>query len=194
MGLLMGVGAGLDRLHSRTGDRHVVSDLAETLGLNALWGIEFIEHNDRTPETPGATGNAILSNVPLLNARIVRHTAVFDWKRIGRFTDEERDGQRMSLIADTVINGDLIVRVVSTHLESRADGSNRAKQMKEIIEALGSDPIPLIIGGDMNEQAQGAMFNNLATGGYHNAFTGNHDNTGNCVTHNDRPPVVLDEN
>jgi len=181
----------VDRLHSRTGDRHVARDLAETLGLNAVWGVEFAEHNDRTPETPGATGNAILSNVPLRNARIVRHTAMFDWKKIGRFTDEERDGQRMSLVADVVIGNDVVASVVSTHLESRTDGAGRAKQMKEIIKAIGGNPIPTIIGGDMNEQAHGALFDDIEAGGFFNAFPDNHDKTGDCIVKDNGQPSCM---
>jgi len=111
-----------DRWHSRTSDRHTARNLAERLGLTMAYGAEFVEYSDKTPDRQGASGNAILCNCALRDARIVRHTIAYDWKKFGKFTDSARDGGRMALIADVPVGYGAVVRVVSAHLENRSDG------------------------------------------------------------------------
>ncbi|MFH1538507.1 MAG: endonuclease/exonuclease/phosphatase family protein [bacterium] len=163
----------VDRHFSRTNDENLAAKMAGELKMNYAYGVEFVELNDETPETQGVTGNAILSRLPISNTKVVRHSEQYEWG--------VRGGSRSALVADIGLPDGKSIRVVSAHLENRADNEGRAAQMDEIIEAVKDSEIPVTIGGDLNETAGGPMFKRLAEAGFENAFRKDSTTTCDCT-------------
>lgn len=180
-----------DRNHTRSGDVNVALELAKRLKMNYAYGVEFVDFTDETPETQGTSGNAILTKLPISNTAVLRHTAAFDWSKPAMFSDKPRDGGRIALLADVEIAPGKSIRVVSAHLENRANAAGRAMQMDEIIAALKDVKIPAAIAGDLNEGAGTPMFERLKKAGYFNAFENDTTNTGGCQMQKDGPPLCL---
>jgi endonuclease/exonuclease/phosphatase family metal-dependent hydrolase len=141
----------LDRGCSRTQDRHVAWDVAEALGLNFVFAVEFVE----LPREGGPGGtitapcehwNAIFSRYPIGNVRAVRHATQRSWYE----TAEPRYGGRVYIAADVLV-GDAIVHAYVVHFESGVgdDGIRRA-QAEEIAADAKAQPLQLGLGGDLN--------------------------------------------
>ena len=170
----------LDQNHSRTGDRFVARELAETLNMNMVYVPEFIEYNDKTPETQGNIGNAILSPYPLSNLSVIRHHAIYSWTTWGWTRGEPRYGDRVSIGATISLSNGTKIRVYSVHFESTGNPVGRWLQMKEVIDDLEKHKLPSIIGGDFNETALGLMFFLLPGHNINNAFKDDKNSTGFC--------------
>ena len=130
----------------RSGNRCVAREIAEALGLNYAWGLEFIELAD--PEEPkGLHGNAIFSRFPIVWAETFRLPEENNWY----FDRQKRIGGRNAIFAKLSIGGQMI-GVVSIHLENRTDGPGRRRQVRAILdEAERVFPgIPVVMGGDLN--------------------------------------------
>lgn len=122
----------------------------------------------------GLHGNAILSRYPLENVRLIPFAQQgHDWyadekdgvskleelKRdvsnellLSKVRREVRRGGRMMLTAE-IVGADLPggrATVVATHLENRAEPSERRKQLKELLSNIKSIRHPVILAGDMN--------------------------------------------
>jgi len=121
----------------------------------------------------GLHGTAILSRYPIENVRIVRLPVCYDWygqetraaarleqgkrwavhrlfdERIGR---EIRHGGRMALIADLAVPSlpEGKVTVVATHLENRCAPACRRRQMRALLQQIGSIRNPVVLAGDLN--------------------------------------------
>lgn len=123
-------------------------------------------------------GTAILSRYALENVRLVpfkfqghdwyaderKGVAAFErGKRtvservfLEKVTREVRRGGRTTLfadISDPEIPGGRAT-VVAAHLEARTDPKNRARQLRELLDALRDIPHPVILAGDMNTSTQ----------------------------------------
>ena len=158
-----------DRGCSRTGYRNVAAEYARRLGMNYVFGVEFVE----LPRWWGAGlrlrarcehGNAILSRYPLGNVRLMRHRRSRSWhswpQRLLR-VGEPREGGRMALAADVEVGGRYL-RVYSVHFESgRRSELHRVAQAMEVTEDASRSPLPAVIGGDMNA---GAYLHDLRRG------------------------------
>lgn len=148
----------LDRGCSRTGSRDVPREVAEHLGMDGLFGVEFVE----LPRGSGAGGsisetcehgNALYSRFPLGNPGHAFHADNEDWylPPDQRQSGEPRLGGRSYVWADTRV-GDRLVRLVSLHFESRPsswDGT-QASQAAEIADKGLEPGGPALIGGDTN--------------------------------------------
>lgn len=148
-----------DRGCSRTGYRNVARELAAALGMNYIYGVEFVELPRRTGDgvnkisTTCEHGNALMSRYPFAGIRQIRHREAADWyippaERTGG--GQPRLGGRMALSADIVIAGRTI-RFYSVHFESGlGDNDIRASQAAELIRDADAFGGPAVIGGDMN--------------------------------------------
>ncbi|MGE0785338.1 MAG: endonuclease/exonuclease/phosphatase family protein [Sandaracinaceae bacterium] len=138
----------VDRCSARNGTRRAARMLAQAVGGEYVYGIEFVELSiGRT--VGGDTGQAIVSRRPLTGARLLCHSAQFDW-----FTssDEPRLGSRVALHGDVPI-GDTFAHLFAIHLESNDGfGELRAVQTKEILDAAQASACdrPTLVAGDFN--------------------------------------------
>lgn len=148
----------MDNGMARTGQRHPTAEVADTLGMQYAYGIEFIElglGSDTEREfceddfnAKGFHGNAMMASVPLNRSFMLRLWGERLW-----FTDGEqpRLGERFAIGAVIETEAGPFV-AVSTHLESATTAAYRERQVKELIDALDAafPGLPVLIGGDLN--------------------------------------------
>ena len=143
----------------RTRYRDIASEVARSLNLNYVFGMEFQELSEGTATRPAYHGMATLSPWPLSKARIIhfRDQSTF-WKPQWYVPDlpvfQRRLGGRIALVAEATIYGRKVV-TYNLHLESRGDDNLRLRQLNEVI-ADGRkyvDRPRLIIAGAFNMNA-----------------------------------------
>jgi endonuclease/exonuclease/phosphatase family metal-dependent hydrolase len=147
-----------DRGCTRTKYGNVTADWARALGMNYVYGVEFVE----LPRVWGPAGgrmcgrcehgNAVLSRFPLGNARLVRYEKNFSWHSWWQrllYVGEPRLGGRMALAVDVKL-GDRYLHLYSVHFESRGSDVYRPAQARETAEDAVGQPFGSIIGGDFN--------------------------------------------
>ncbi|WP_458790782.1 endonuclease/exonuclease/phosphatase family protein [Yoonia sp. MH D7] len=154
----------VDHGMARTAQRHTAQEMADELGMTYAFGVEFHELDlGGTTELPfcsddfnerGWHGNAILSAVPFEAVTMVRlddHGHWFASDELDADPQQPRVGGRMALMA-IVPRENGPVCVVSTHLESNADGKHRALQFDRLMDAIDvfAPDMPVMIGGDLN--------------------------------------------
>lgn len=154
----------VDHGMSRTSQRHTTQDFAASMGMCYAYGVEFFEMGLGGPterefckddfNEKGWHGNAILSSVPMLRTAMVRLDQSGHWFCESSGADDAeqpRIGGRMALLAELPVDGGTVT-VVSTHLESNADGPFRAQQFEILLDAIEdfSPTGPVLIGGDLN--------------------------------------------
>ena len=130
----------------RSGGRDTTLELAERLGMNAAFGLEFIELvNGEDPK--GFHGNAIFSRWPIRQTRVVRLPEQYNWY----FDRQRRIGGRLAVLAELDVAG-TPVGVGTIHLENRTHGPGRRAQLDAVLaEAERMFPgMPVILGGDLN--------------------------------------------
>jgi endonuclease/exonuclease/phosphatase family metal-dependent hydrolase len=130
----------------RSGGRMVAREIAEALGMNYVYGLEFIELAN--PDDPkGFHGNAIFTCFPVLWSETFRLPEENNWY----FDRQTRIGGRCAVFAKLAV-GTRELGVVSMHLENRTDGAGRRRQLDAVIrEAERVFPgIPVLMGGDLN--------------------------------------------
>lgn len=131
----------------RSGGKDTTKELARRLGLNYVYGLEFIELVNRE-DPKGFHGNAIFSRYPLTRARVVRMPEQNNWY----FDRQRRIGGRLAILAEVDVNGRR-VGMVTVHLENRTDGPGRFAQLHCVLEAAEEffpAGMPVAIGGDLN--------------------------------------------
>lgn len=130
----------------RSGQRDTSAELAERLGLNYVFGLEFIELAN-AEDAKGYHGNAIFSRWPIKKAKVVRLPEQYNWY----FDRQRRIGGRLAILAELDVNGKS-VGVGTIHLENRTHGLGRKIQLETILkEADNMFPgMPVILGGDLN--------------------------------------------
>jgi endonuclease/exonuclease/phosphatase family metal-dependent hydrolase len=137
---------------ARSGNRAVARELARALGLryaflpcylNLAKG-SGLEYHAEGENTLGLHGNAVLSRYPIERLRPIHLKNGTD-KMSGR---EKRLGRQTALAAD-IIFPNYRVTVACVHLDANSSQRHRRDQMRDVVEALGSDS-PAIIGGDWN--------------------------------------------
>jgi len=149
-----------DRGCSRTDYKNVTRDLAKALGMNYVYGVEFMELPRKARlatdvnETLCEHGNAVLSKYPIVGADQIRHKYTQNWyipPGPERNNQEPRLGGCMAVAADIRLPGGLL-RVYSSHLDSGFDKGDdmRASEANEIVSHADGVNGPVIVGGDMN--------------------------------------------
>lgn len=130
----------------RSGGKDTALELAKRLGMNAVFGLEFIELvNGEDPK--GFHGNAIFSRWPIRRAKAVRLPERYNWY----FDRQRRIGGRLAVLAELDAAGKPL-GVGTIHLENRTDGPGRRAQLETVLkeaEAMFPD-MPVILGGDLN--------------------------------------------
>jgi len=175
--LLMGE---MDHGMVRSGNVHTTRKLAEGLGLNYAYGVEFLELTGgelgEREMYPGANewgyhGNAILSRYPMKDVRLLRFPGIEKWYAgVGANEGErvqKRLGGRMALIATINVGRD--ITVVGTHLESSAkDSAARTAETALLLDAIRgyAKKTPVILGGDLNAVPEEEMFRGMRTAGF----------------------------
>ncbi|RME00284.1 MAG: hypothetical protein D6812_10070, partial [Deltaproteobacteria bacterium] len=138
----------------RSGNRNVAAALAEALGMYYCFVPSFFvlcagevgERDHGLPNEEGLYGDAILSRFPILGARNVSLPQIRDYFE----SAEPRLGHQRGVIA-RILLPDGPIDVATTHLEIFASSTERARQLRallEQLEALRSDR--KLVGGDFN--------------------------------------------
>ena len=138
-----------DRGCARTDARNVAWEYAQALGMNHVFGVEFVElpRPGESITAPCEHGNAVLSRYPIGNVVGHRHETNKSWLDS---EGEPRLGGRMAVLADLAV-GEQIVHVQVLHFESDiGDGEFREPQAVELAELGNAQPHTAIIGGDTN--------------------------------------------
>lgn len=163
----------VDNGMSRTGQKNTTAEIAEALGMQYAFGVEFFELNLGGEKERqfckddfnlhGWHGNAALSKVPPKDVAMVRLDDDGHWF-CSKFAnpDELRIGGRMAIaMILPSVDGDICV--VSTHFESNAGTARRERQMIDLIDAIDTfaPNVPVLIGGDLNtgNNIEGADWN-----------------------------------
>ena len=130
----------------RSGGKDTTLELAKRLGMNAAFGLEFIELVNGE-DSKGFHGNAIFSRWPIKRAKAVRLPEQYNWY----FDRQRRIGGRLAVLAELDVAG-TPVGVGAIHLENRTHGPGRRAQMSAVLaEAEAMFPgMPVILGGDLN--------------------------------------------
>ncbi len=154
----------VDHGMARTSQRHTTEAMAQALGMQYAFGVEFHELDLGGPterafcsddfNALGWHGNAVLSSVPFEKVALFRLCDQGHWFAADEGAsdpDQPRLGGRMA-IAAVVPGAERPICVVSTHLESNADAAHRHVQFSQLmnkIDAFAPD-MPVMIGGDLN--------------------------------------------
>lgn len=130
----------------RSGQKDTTKELAEHLGLNYVFGLEFIELVN-SEDAKGHHGNAIFSRWPIKNAKVVRLPEQYNWY----FDRQRRIGGRLAILAELDVNGQSI-GVGTIHLENRTHSEGRKTQLEAILKEADAmfAGMPVILGGDLN--------------------------------------------
>lgn len=140
----------LDAGMARSGNLDTTREIAKALGMNYVFGIEFITRKaGQKGNTQGLHGNAILSRFPLHNCKVVPLPIQFDWFYM---PGDSRLGMRNAILAEAEVAPGKRVGLVSVHLENRATPQERLRQMKFLLDEVEQyfGDLPVLIGGDMN--------------------------------------------
>ena len=136
----------LDDGMKRSGGRQTAREIAEAIGMNYAWGLEFIELAD--PDEPkGLHGNAVFSRYPIVWAETFRLPEENNWY----FDRQKRIGGRNAVFAKLDADG-CEIGAVSMHLENRTDGAGRRRQIRAILDEAERvfGGMPVLMGGDLN--------------------------------------------
>jgi endonuclease/exonuclease/phosphatase family metal-dependent hydrolase len=148
---------------ARSGNVHTVRELAASTGEGYLYGVEFVELDlGGTSEmrlhagernAAGFHGNAIVTGLALEEPCLIPLEESGFWFP-GRKGAQRRIGGRIALAA-RVADAPRPLWLVSTHLESKTDETDRRRQVQALLRALdGFAPHDAcLIGGDFNTKA-----------------------------------------
>jgi endonuclease/exonuclease/phosphatase family metal-dependent hydrolase len=146
----------VDKHARRTSYRNVTEQLAQKLGFNYAFGVEFQELSQGSRNTPAYHGQATLSRWPITDCRAVRFRNQSSFWHPKRWIPplapfQRRLGGRMALVSHTMI-GDRTLVIYNLHLESRNGEDLRHSQLTEVLKdtlQYGLD-MPVIVAGDFN--------------------------------------------
>ena len=127
---------------ARSGGRDTPLLLAQRLGMNYAFGLEFTEITQG-----GIHGNAVFSRFPIQWAKAVALPGEYDWSQ----DEQTRTGDRNAVLAQLDICGRPL-GVASLHLENRTAPEGRVRQLEAVLAAAEEafPGIPVILGGDLN--------------------------------------------
>jgi len=146
---------------ARSGNKDTVRELASMMGMEYIYGVEFIElgHGDKLEtlefgdqkNDAGYHGNAIMSRIGLKDPFMLRLDDGAVWFGSNATLDQNRLGGRMAIGACIRWNNQN-VWFISVHLESKTDAGNRRFQIDRLLMYLNKHigDAPCVIGGDLN--------------------------------------------
>lgn len=179
----------VDRGCTRTQYRNVARELARALGMNYVYGVEYMELPRKYKKTTDAIeticehGNAVLSRYPITNYEQIRHAETKYWyipPGPGRDNMEPRLGGTMAIAADIALPGRTL-RVYAMHLDSDLDNADkRAAAAAELTAHAAETKGPVIMGGDCNTYT---YLNDLLTGSHNDSAVQTFLNTGFMDAH-----------
>jgi endonuclease/exonuclease/phosphatase family metal-dependent hydrolase len=160
----------------RSAYRDVARELAQSLCLNYVFGLQFQELSSPNGMRPAYQGLATLSPWPLSNGRVIR------FRRQSKFwlprpyiprTEifQRRLGGRIALVCEVAIGSDRLA-AYNVHLESRGTDGLRIEQLKETLADAQryKETVPSVIGGDFNlVTSEGMAAEALGESGFHDA-------------------------
>ena len=130
----------------RSGQKDTTRELAERLGMNYVFGLEFIQlvHGENAK---GFHAHAPFPRWPIKHAKVVRLPEQYNWY----FDRQRRIGGRLAILAELDVNG-RSVGVGTIHLENRTHGPGRQEQLEAILKAADEmfPGMPVALGGDLN--------------------------------------------
>jgi endonuclease/exonuclease/phosphatase family metal-dependent hydrolase len=137
---------------ARSRNLDVAGEIGARLGMRVLFGPAFKELTKGIGEerlapgenTRAVQGNAVLTRLPILDSDNFKLPVCRDYS----VAEEKRFGGRHGLIARLDCGGARTLTVASTHLEVYTTARCRARQMRALIQRIGSGPA--IIAGDFN--------------------------------------------
>jgi len=195
----------VDQNAARSGLKDVAFELANRLGMNASFGIEFEELSQ---EKDGAAyiGQATLTRLPLNQSRVLRFQRQSNfwqphaWLPSNLPMMQRRLGSRMALVTELQFAGKLLV-VYNPHLESRSMGLIQSAQLDEILADLQHHYPPntnAMIAGDINSKYFPSIFlRKFEQAGFHSALGSRIARTHKIAMALDwifvRGPVTLDD-
>ncbi len=198
----------VDSNAARSGFKDVGFALADQLGMNAAYGVEFEELSQEKHEKGGAAayiGQATLTRLPLGQARVLRFQRQSGFWRPRSWLPsslplmQRRLGSRIALVTELQFAGRPLV-VYNLHLESRSMGSIQTAQLDEILADLGRYPAgtSAVIAGDINSKYFPSVFlRKMEKAGFRSAFGEKIERTHKIAMALDwifvRGPLVLDE-
>jgi endonuclease/exonuclease/phosphatase family metal-dependent hydrolase len=141
----------------RTHRQDVAKELAEAFKMNYVFAPEFQELGQGTAADPAYHGQALLTKLPVRNARIIRFEHQSGWWKPRRLLAsslpllQRREGGRIALVAELDYGGQALV-VYDLHLESKGTDELRLEQLEEVLSDAQHYPAgtPIIIAGDFN--------------------------------------------
>lgn len=139
---------------SRTGFRNVAHDLAQSLKMNYVFGLEFIELAQGARGLPARHGQATLSRFSLQTPRILRfrNQSSF-WNprwfipNLGAF--QRRLGGRIALVSDITLEQRPLT-IYNVHLESKGSDELRRRQLREVLDDARENATDILVAGDFN--------------------------------------------
>ncbi len=139
----------LDDGTERSGNINASRKIAEALGYQYAYALEFIElvnPNDHK----GYEGNTLFSRWPIVRAEALSLPEAYNWY----YDEQKRIGARVAVFCELDIAGTRI-GAVCVHLENRTTPALRAKQTEAILEKAAAmfPGLPVLIGGDFNTNA-----------------------------------------
>ncbi len=140
----------------RTGRADVAGELAERLGINGVFAVEFEELGQESG-AKAYTGQATLSRLPIRASRILRfrHQSQFwqsqAWLPSSIPLFQRRTGERIALVTELTFSGRPLV-VYNVHLESRSYGRIQMEQLDELLADAKRYPsdTSILLAGDLN--------------------------------------------
>lgn len=168
----------VDLFTKRTGRRNISEEIAKQLKLNYVFAAEFQELSQGTENAPSFQGDAILTNLPIRNVRVLRFKTQSEFWTPKPYLPnwpifQRRLGGRIALVAELVLaNGETLV-VYNAHLESRSFGSIQSHQLDEILADASRYPsgTATVLAGDLNTKYNPHTFlGKLKRDGWVNAF------------------------
>lgn len=148
----------VDRGCSRSEQRNVPRAVAEALGMDYAFGVEFVElprggGSGGTIDDTCEHGNAILSRYPMGNVRWAIHAENQSWYLPPDERDgggEPRLGGRSYVQADLDLGEGRYLRTFTLHFENRPPPTTQQAQAAELADLADASPIPVALGGDTN--------------------------------------------
>lgn len=164
---------------TRSGSKDVAFELAERLGMNVSYGVEFEELSQEKNGVAAYIGQATLTRLPLIQSRVLRFQKQSTFWQPHRWLPsslpmmQRRLGSRIALITEVQFAGQLLV-VYNPHLESRSMGLIQSEQLDEILADLAKRypaGTNAVIAGDINSKYFPAVFlHKLEKAGFHSAL------------------------